>query len=228
MKKAGLLQPEQATIAAVARHFSATWDGSHLGLADRRIAVEVALLGQKARSGVDKKPRLRFDRVVLRLLGDVQAALRDAIPDGRAVILTVTAPILLPGRTAVALEEKIRGILARKPSARDVSLAIHGNGIRLRRLAAVPAGMPKLVGFVHNPDTDPGMILDLTEALIRQVGTRASTRIPKDERWLILASETGFRHGGICRQIWSQVAIPTGFAKILLVFGSGEVEILAG
>lgn len=230
MKKAALQDTEQAAIAAVARHFRAGRDGSHLRLADRRIAVEVALLGPKAASGA-VKPRLRFDRVVLRLLGDLQAALEKSVPDGEAVILTVTAPIRLPGRTAVALEEKIRGVLAGKPSARDARFAVHGNGVRLRRVADMPAGMPKLTGFVHNADTDPGMILDLTEALMRQVGARAAkrwARVSKDERWLILAGETDFRHGEVYRQIWSQVAIPTGFAKILLVSGSGKVEILAG
>ncbi len=39
------------------------------------------------------KIRLRFDGVVLRLVGGRQAALANVVPDGEAVIFTITAPI---------------------------------------------------------------------------------------------------------------------------------------
>ena len=43
------------------------------------------------------KLRLRFDKVMVRLAGQLKAALGGSVPDGEAVIFTVTAPIKLPG-----------------------------------------------------------------------------------------------------------------------------------
>jgi hypothetical protein len=40
---------------------------------------------------------------------------------------------------------------------------IHGNQVRLRRIAGVAADMPRALGFVHNPESDAGLILTLAE-----------------------------------------------------------------
>lgn len=40
----------------------------------------------------------------------------------------------------------------------------HGNHVQLHRVAGVPAGMPRVVGFVHNPESDASLILALAEA----------------------------------------------------------------
>ena len=48
------------------------------------------------------KPRLRFDKVALRLVADMAVAVREASPTGVIVIVTVTAPIRLASRTAAA------------------------------------------------------------------------------------------------------------------------------
>ena len=119
---------ERAAIDAVARHFSATWENgdgespdAYLTIAGKRIALDVAAIGQKvAERGDLARPRLRFDRVVLRLVGGLRAALSELVPDGVAVVLTVTAPIRLPSKTATALEGRIRDCLARRPVPVDV------------------------------------------------------------------------------------------------------------
>jgi hypothetical protein len=106
------------------------------------------------------KIRLRFDKVALRLVNDLKAALAKVVPDHQAVIFTVTAPIRLPAKTADAVEGLVRGGL---PDG-DVRNTIHGNHVRLRHIAGVPARMPRVVVFVHNPEADANLILALTEA----------------------------------------------------------------
>ena len=108
----GLGQRERAVLAAVARHFSATWEkgdapsGGYLKIAGKRIAVEVRITKQRiAERGGLTKPRLRFDRVALGFVRRLQAALSASVPDGRTLILTITAPIRVPSKTAAALEE---------------------------------------------------------------------------------------------------------------------------
>ena len=103
--------------------------------------------------------RLRFDKVVVRLAAHMKAALADLVPEGEAVIFTVTAPIRVPGKTALALEK-----LARDGSPGG---EINGNQVRLRRVTGLAPGTPKVLGFVHNPDSDAGLILALAEARLQ-------------------------------------------------------------
>jgi hypothetical protein len=106
------------------------------------------------------KIRLRFDKVARGLVGDVRAALAGFVPDGEAVLFACTAPIRLAGRTAKSLET-----LARQGFAGNEELL--GNQVHLRHVRGVPAGRPRVLGFVHNPGLDAGMILDIAEARLR-------------------------------------------------------------
>jgi hypothetical protein len=232
----GLRKREQAAIEAVARHFSATWEtggeespDAYLTMAGKRIAVDVTAIKQKiAERGSLAKPRLRFDRVALGLVADLQAALRESIPIGQTVIVTVTAPILLPSKTAAALEEKIRVCLARRSA--QLEEIIHGNQIRIRLVKDVSTRMSKVIGFVHNPDSDPNILLGLTQLLLQHIGTAEGKSAPKKfrgERWLAVANEDGLSHIETYRHIYSQLSNPTGFKKILVVLAGGRVETLS-
>ena len=113
----GLGKRARAALEAVARHFSATWEkgeappDAYLTIARKRIAVEVTTTKQRiADRGGLTKPRLRFDRVALRFVRRLQEALSASVPDGRTLILTITAPIRVPSKTAAALEDNIRDL----------------------------------------------------------------------------------------------------------------------
>ena len=214
-------RPEQAAIAAVARRYSARWDGRYLVLGGRQVALQFVALRQKATR--DDRPRLRFDRVVLRLVADLRTAVSEIIAPDQTVIVTVTAPVRLGGKTAAAIADRIRDGLGRG----DVRTTIHGNQVRLRRIADVPKPMPRLIGFVHNAETDPGPILDLTQSFVRGIGEVARKRVSRPstrERWLVLISQNGHPHAETYRRIWEQIALPLGFTKILIVLPDGEVE----
>ena len=105
------------------------------------------------------KLRLRSDKVALRLVGRLKAALASVVPEGQTVIFTITAPIRLPGKTAAALENVVRAA----PDA-ERRKVIHDNAVRTRRVKGVPKHMPKVLGFVHNFESDAGAILALVEA----------------------------------------------------------------
>ena len=101
---------------------------------------------------------LRFDKVAVRLVESVRHALEDSVPDGKAVIFTVTAPIAQPAKTAVALQDRIRDALA-SPSARiETEDVILGNRIRLW-VVAHDNRRSKVIGLVHNPRTNPQDLL---------------------------------------------------------------------
>ncbi len=130
--------------------------------------IERELAARIAASGV----RLRFDRVVLRLVERLRASLADDVPAGQAVLFACTAPVRLPGKTAVALDGLARGGLP----GRGLIERVHGNCVGLRRVVGVPAGLPKVFGFVHNPDADIGLILDLAEACLLETGPPSGRR----------------------------------------------------
>jgi hypothetical protein len=213
-------------------HFSGTWDqgegprDAFVSIGGKRIAVSVATLDRR----FVEKPHLRFDRVALRLVRRLRDALSEAVPDGETVILTVTAPIRLPGRTAAELEGKIRTCLAPGSWAAEIKDTVHGNGIRLRLVKHGFRPAPKLVGFVHNPESDPGVLMDLTSTLIEifsAASVEAARARSSGERWLVLASEDGSSHIETYRRVCSLLSLPTGVARILMVFAGGRVESLA-
>jgi len=105
------------------------------------------------------KLRLRFDKVVVRVVGRLKAALSGIAPEGEAIIFTLTAPIRLPGKTAVEMER-----MAREGSPGG---EVHGNQVRIRRLTGLPANAPKVLGFVHNPESDAETLLDIAEGRLR-------------------------------------------------------------
>ena len=232
-----LKQHERAAIEAVAKRFSATWEqgenppDAYILAAGKRIAVEVTAIKQRvAVHGHPAKPRLRFDKVALRFVGGLQAVLHGSVPDSKTVILTITAPIKLAAKTARALEDRIRIHLARRSAPPDLQDTIHGNQIRVR-IAKGGSGKTKVLGFVHNPDSNPEVLLNLTCALIERLGAEAGRRAPAPfagDRWLIIANAGEPSLVETYRHVYSQLSIPTGFKKILLVFSDGRVETLKG
>jgi hypothetical protein len=164
-------QQLQAAIEVVARHFSATWEhganapDTTVTMDGMRIAVAVATVARRALA----KPGLRFDKVARGLIARLQDALCQSVPDGTAVILTVTAPIRLPTKTAEALADKIRDCLAQRSEPVEVRDEIYGNQVRVRLVAGVARTASQVIGFVHNPDSDPDVLLDLAQSLLQQI-----------------------------------------------------------
>jgi hypothetical protein len=229
---------EQAAIEAVAKHFSATWlrgenpSDAYVTIAGKRIAVEVTIVKQRIAERADlAKPRLRFDRVALEFVRRLHDALYEAVPDGKTMILTITAPIRMPSKTAAVLEDKIRTCLVRGPVPAAAKDTIHGNEIKVRLVKNALRRASKVIGFVHNPESDPDVLLDMTRSLIECIGTAAGKRTParfSGDRWLVLANEDGPSHIETYRHVYSQLSVPNDFKKILMVFAGGRVEALEG
>lgn len=236
-REGGLNTQEQAAIEAVVEHFSGTWEegedppDAYLVVARQRIAVQVTTVQPRTpEQGRLAKPRLRFDKVALRVLRALQVGLSGSVPDGETVVLTITAPIRLPSKTAAALEDKIRAYLARPSALEDGWETIHENRIRVRLVKSASAGASKVIGFVHNPDSDPDLLLDMTQLLLERIGAAAGKPAPAGSasaRWLVLATADGPAQIETYRQVYAQLSISTEFKKILIVLAGGRVEILS-
>jgi hypothetical protein len=228
-----LRKPEWAAVEAVAKHFSATWEngeqppGAYIRVGKRKVAVNITSIKRRMIKWDDlAKPRLRFDKVVLRLLGSLQSGLHQAVPDGKTLIVTVTAPIRLPGKTANALEDKIRSSLAHRPGRLELNDTVHGNRVRVR-LAKSFRGTSKVIGFVHNPDSDPGALLGVTDLLLNRIGADAEKHLPAafaGDRWLVIGYEGEPIQVDTYRHVCSQISLPTDLKKVLMVLAGGIVE----
>jgi hypothetical protein len=230
-----LKKQEQTAIEAVARRFSATWEkgsdppDAYILVAGKRVAVDIKTLNPRdnGRSNATK-PRLRFDKVATGLIGRLHATLGETVPDGTTVLLTVTAPILLPSKTAASLQDKIRTLLGRGSTGRDEKETVHGNRVQIRILKVESERAPKMIGFVHNPESDPLLLLNMTGESLELISAEAGRRAPRlaGDRWLVVISAAGFSCLEAYRYIYSQLGMATDFEKILMVFGDGRVGIL--
>ena len=89
----------------------------------------------------------------------------------------------------------------------------------------------KVIGFVHNPDSDADVLLDITHSLIECIGAKAGDGASAGcagDRWLVLAGEDRLLHIEPYRHVYSQLSIPTDFRKILMTLAGGRVEALRG
>jgi hypothetical protein len=231
-----LKKREQTAIEAVARRFSATWEHginppeAYLMVAGKRVPVEITTFKRRGTGqGNAAMPRLRFDKVATRFIERLQATVGKTVPDGMMVLLTITAPIRLPSKTAASLEDKIQTLLGRGSPGRDEKDTIHGNRVRIRLLRDESGRAPKMLGFVHNSDSDPLLLLNMPHELLESISSEAgrATRLEGD-RWLVVISDEGISCLEAYRYIYSQFRMATDFKKILIVFADGRVAMLAG
>jgi hypothetical protein len=231
-----LQKQERTAIDAVARRFSATWEkgsdppDAFIMVAGKRVAVDITTLKRRGTGqGNAAKPRLRFDKVATRLIERLEASLGESVPDGMTVLLTITAPIRLPSKTAASLEEKIQAHLGRGSARRDEKNTIHGNCVRIRFLRNESERAPKMIGFVHNSDSDPLQLLNMTRELLELASAEAGRRAPRPgcDRWLVVICAAGISCLEAYRYIYSQLRVATDFNKILMVFADRRVGVLA-
>jgi len=232
-----LKKQKRIAIEAVARRFSATWEvgedpsDAYIMVDGKRVAVDITTLKRRG-IGQDNptKPHLRFDKVATRVIEHLQATLGETAPAGMTVLLTITAPIRLPSKTAAALEDRIQTLIGCGSPSRGEEGTIHGNRVQIRLLRDGSDRAPRMIGFVHNSDTDPLLLLDMTHELLElfssEAGWRASRLVV--DRWLVVISAGGFACLEAYRYIYSQLRSATGFKKILMIFGDGRVGLLTG
>jgi hypothetical protein len=132
---------------------------------DKRIANEIA----KANGVTVAKLGLRFDKVVVRLLGGIRIAIEQEVSKEVTFMMTITAAIKLPAKTEYELIGKINDFLGSGIQHQDSILTIFQNEVRLRIVKSSSKQTTKFVGLVHNPDIDSKLLLDLAAQWLLKV-----------------------------------------------------------
>jgi hypothetical protein len=134
-----------------------------LAIAEKELALKILRAG-----GMNPaKLGLRFDRVVIAVLGDLRSFVEVATPETLSVIVTISAPIRLPAKTVSDLKTSIAARLAARTRQPDSSAVLHGNSVRIRLLERSTNAPARFIGFVHNPDSAAERLLDLAEHWLR-------------------------------------------------------------
>jgi hypothetical protein len=222
---------EQTAIQAVARHFAATLEvgkgpaDACLCIAAKRIALVVTEIESRAaRRGRITKPGLRFDRVALGLIARLRAALHEAVPDHETLLVTITAPIRLPAKTAAAMAEQIGSFVATRAAPARLTDRIHGNDIQAHVLKGATTRTSKLIGFVHNPDSEPTILVDVTRALLG--GAAARDRSARGS-WLVVAGQDSPVPIATYRHVGAQLGLGTVFEKTVIVLPGERIATLS-
>ena len=188
----------------------------------QHLAIGVRTLKRRGSSHRDSAaPRLRFDKVATRLIDRLRASVADAVPDGTTALVTVTAPIRLASKTTAALEATIRPI-------RNQTHRIHGNRIDVRILRHGLADLPRAVALVHNADSNPLVLFEMTRELLELLQANVSTVLAKRaaERCVIVPSARSIACLESYRSIYSQLRTARSSGSILMVFDDGRIGVV--
>jgi hypothetical protein len=124
---------------------------------------------------------LRFDRVAVGLVRRLKTALSASVPDGRTVVVTITAPIRQDSSTAAVLENRVRELLAAGKSG--LKTTIHANRVEVRVLPGRASRGSALIGFVHSPGPGAALLFEVTRCLLALMDSRQRTPAA-DCHWL--------------------------------------------
>jgi hypothetical protein len=147
----------------------------------------------------------------------LQAALAASVPDGKTVMVTITAPLRQDSKTGAVLQDRIGHLLA--SGRTQLKTRVYGNRIQVRVLKGGASRTPKLVGFVHNPKPDPALLFEVASCLLACMGSARQS----GDRWLIIANQDGLVPVATLRQVLRALRAETIFQAILLAEREGGV-----
>ncbi len=225
-------EAKRYAIEAVAAHFSAPWEigegppDAYATIGGRRIALDVAIVAQPSRPARVAKARLREDRVARRVLRDLHSALHAHVPSGKAIILTLGAPIKVPKRLIAALTKLLVHYIESAAVERDERKTVLGNRVRFRVLERDPRWNAKVIAFVFSGDPAPGVIANSMRMFHDALLAGSERAGSSARRWLILSSADWFADIATYRLIYSRLSLARSFEEIYMVLEGGRVEAL--
>ena len=189
------------------------------------MAITLHALRRTARERDRRAPRLRFDRVVLRVCDELRTAAGRLLPSGSLAFVTLQAPIRQASKTVSSIETTLRAQAAGKPTGQTRASAAFGNRIRVGLLPAPHSARSRLVCLVYTAGADPAGLLAMTRdllALMQLPARRSATG------WLVVTTPEMSQLLPAYRQILAQLAIRVPYRAVLMVFGDGKTGRLLG
>jgi hypothetical protein len=124
---------------------------------EKEIGDEIA----KSNGVTIKQLGLRFDKVAVELLRNLRTFVEEEDLGGETVLVLITAPIKMPGKSELEIGKKIRDFLNVKVYSQDRAITVAGNEVWIRILKCPSGPHRKFVGLVYNRNSGVTMLLDL-------------------------------------------------------------------
>ena len=187
--------------------------------------ITLHALRRTARERDRPAPRLRVDRVVLRVCDDLHAASLRLLPAESLAFVTLQAPIRQASKTVSSIETTLRALAAGKPTGRTRASASFGNRIRVGLLPAPRSARSRLVCLVYTAGVHSAGLLAMTRDLLAlmQLPTRRSAL-----GWLVVTTPERCHLLPVYRHILAQLGVRLPYRAVLMVFGDGKTGRLLG
>jgi hypothetical protein len=197
----GALKPDEEFVArSLAAHFGGTWlpgedpPDIYLTVGKEAVAVEISTLTQQVvdeRGGM--KPRLSEDSTALWLANELDKELRDLIPKGRVVVLTLRAPILKARHTKDELKSRILSLVGNTTDQKiDLEETILANPIGIYLSSYDGVDERKVYAAVPNRKSDPHIMSNaqfILEERIAAKSKKCGALTYKGPVWLALLND---------------------------------------
>ena len=228
---------EDFVIRSLAAHFQGTWSlgenppDAYLTIGEETVAVEISTLTQHV---VDERggthARLSEDATALWLANELDKELRNAIPDGRMVVLTLRAPVVKARRTKEELKDRILRLVANATDQTvDTEEDVLGNKIDINLSSYSDPDKRKVHAAVVNQKSDPHISSNAQLILEERLATKSKkcSALPRNgPLWLALFNDYFLASDETYRQALARISPPLLFDKIFLISGSGSVATL--
>lgn len=204
---------------------------AYLSIGSENIAVEISTLTQYivGHNG-GYKPRFSEDSTALRLCNELDEQLKNRVPAGRTVLLTLSAPINCARKLKPRLSEEIMA-LVEIAGETDVTVEreILGNKITIHHLPEDRPSGKKVVGGVQNKKAGTDILANAKDILEDRIAVKAQKCKPllsNGQVWLVLFNDYWLADFNTYKQAMAQISSKHPFERILIVSGSGSVTVL--
>jgi hypothetical protein len=229
---------EEFAINSLAKVYSGTWcpgenpPDAYLILGSRNIPVEISTLTQHVTDERGTHSRLTDDLATVRFADSINDNLKDVIPDGIAIGLVLSSPIMRLQKTKRQLTEIIRSHIGNLSSLKtDMNVTINDNKVRIYLNEHGETKYKKVSAAIMNRNSSPDLLSNAAYILEDRIKTKAkkcSHLRGCDGIWLALLNEYWLTDADTYRLALSRMSLDHPFARIVLVNGDGSISALFG
>lgn len=231
-----LREDEEFVIKSLCAAYGGTWrigedpPDAYLSLPEpeNEVAVEISILTQHV---VDKSgrtvPRLSQDSGVIRLCDELNEELKNEIPSGVYVLLTISSPLNKIRQTKIDLIHEIKSIVQKKAPNEQASV-ISQNKVEIKLIQGNRPSGKKIIGIVPNQNSSPDILANVLHILSERVNDKVTkcSNIVHRPLWLALFNDYWLAEPDTFQRAMKQLSITHLFDKICLILGNKEVHIL--
>lgn len=227
-----LREDEQFVIEALCASYNGTWrigedpPDAYMALKGNEVAVEISILTQHV-VGISGKsvPRLSQDSGVLRLCDEIDEELKNIMPSGVYILLTISAPLNKIRQTKADLINEIKS-LVQKNAPNERVIEINKNKIKIHSISGDRPSGKKVIGIVPNQNSSSDILANVQYILSERINDKVKkcSKVEHRPLWLALFNDYWLAEPDTYELAMNNLTIKHQFEKICLVLRNKEVH----